>query len=158
MNLGVKRFLMLRFFQIAALGLQAFNTLVVVALYVQSSGWQWWYLLFPIAGVPVAVMMIVADKKKAIPEEMQFIYENQPVSKDLAEVKLSLAKISTSIARIDSDVDFIKQQSKYLGAKIDNLPLLATDDALEAMVRAGMNILGENPSTIYDRYKKTAGL
>lgn len=131
MNLGVKRFLMLRFFQIAALGLQAFNTLVVVALYIQGSGWQWWYLLFPLAGVPVAVVMIVADKKKAIPEEMRFIYENQPVSRDLAEVKRSLGKISASLSILAMDVDFIKQQSKYLGAKIDNLPLLATDDAIE---------------------------
>ena len=122
---------MLRFFQIAALGLQAFNTLVVVALYIQGSGWQWWYLLFPLAGVPVAVVMIVADKKKAIPEEMRFIYENQPVSRDLAEVKRSLGKISASLSILAMDVDFIKQQSKYLGAKIDNLPLLATDDAIE---------------------------
>lgn len=83
--------------QVAAVGLQLLNTIVVCALYIQTNDWQWWYVLLPAGGVPAAIAVIVLDKKRIVREELEFIYSKHPISLDIRRILVELNEVKKSI-------------------------------------------------------------
>jgi len=57
---------------------QHFTTLTFIqvsALTIDRWGWQWWYLLFPIA----LIIFSQVDTKKIFPKELDYIYKSSPL-------------------------------------------------------------------------------